>query len=186
MPLKFKAEFDTPAWLQAIRDKQRPVAEAAVAALRDTAANAVQEGRRDIARAGPNFRANWQERLQFLTKGAKREAGEPSLNAEAVVFHKYGIAGVFEHGATLRGKPLIWVPTTRRAPPPGKSGKKLTSATVRGKPMLFDANDRNRHRKPLYIGVKQVVVPKKFHITEIVRKHVKQIAAMFFKNFRDN
>jgi len=184
--VKIVVKAEPELWADMMREIKRPITEGAVAALRETAATSVQEGRRDIAKAGPNFRANWQERLQYLTKGAKGKGGEPSLNAEAVVFHKYGIAGVFEHGATIRGKPLLWIPTTRRAPAPSKSGKKLTSATVRGRPMLFDANDRDRHRKPLYIGVKQVVVPKKFHITEIVRKNVAKIAAVFAKNFKGN
>ena len=64
MALKFKATVDQPAWLKMIRDKQRPVATAAVAALRETAANSVQEGRRNIAGAG-KFGPKWQEGLQF-------------------------------------------------------------------------------------------------------------------------
>lgn len=180
---KITVKADMPAWLQAIREKQRPVAEAAVAALRETAANAVQEGRRNIAGAGPNFGPKWQSGLQFLTKDAK-EGDLPSLQAKAIIFHRFGIAGVFEHGATIQGKPLLWIPTTRGGPPPRKSGKRLTSATVRGTPMLFDANDRDRKRKPLYIGVPQVRIPKKFNITEIVKEHVARIAAVFIKHFK--
>jgi hypothetical protein len=123
--------------------------------------------------------------LQYLTKDAT-EGGDPSLQAKAIIFHKYGIAGVFEHGATLQGKPMLWIPTTPGGPTASRSGKKLVSATVRGKPMLFDANDRDRHRKPLYIGVPSVRIPKKFHIIEIVKKHVAKIAQAFIKNFRDN
>ena len=91
---------------------------------------------------------------------------------------------MFEHGATIKGKPLLWIPTTRGAPTASRSGKKLVSATVRGKPMLFDANDKDRHRKPLYIGVKSVTIPKKFHIIEIVKKHVARFAAIFAKHFK--
>ena len=184
--MKFTVDNDPEAWAAMMRDMKKPIAEGAVAALRETAAVSVQEGRRDIAAAGPNFRQNWQERLQYRTKGAKGDDGEASLDASAVVFHKYGIAGVFEHGATLYGKPLMWIPTTRRAPAPSKSGKKLVSATVRGQPMLFDANDRDRARKPLYIGVPQVTVPKLFHITEIVRANVKKITDRFVKHFQGN
>ena len=72
--------------------------------------------------------------------------------------------------------------TARR--PASKSGKKLVSATVRGKPMLFDANDKDRHRKPLYIGVPSVRIPKKFRIFEIVKKHVKQFKTIFAKHFK--
>jgi len=180
---KFRVKVNEPAWLQMIREKQRPVAEAAVAALRETAADSVQDGRRNIAGAGPNFGAKWQQGLQYRTKGAT-QGGMPSLQASAVIFHKFGIAGVFEHGATIQGRPLLWIPTTRGGPAPGKSGKKLMSATVRGTPMLFDAQDKDRERKPLYIGVPQVRIPKKFNITEIVKEHVARIAVLFVKHFK--
>jgi len=180
---QLKVTSDLPAWLEAIREKNKPVAEAAVAALRETAANAVQEGRRNIAGAGPNFGPKWQSGLQFLTKDAN-QGGLPSLQAKAFVFHKFGIAGVFEHGATIHGKPLLWIPTKRGDPAPGKSHKRLQSATVRGTPMLFDARDKDRQRKPLYIGVPSVRIPKKFRITEIVKEHVARIGMLFIKYFK--
>jgi hypothetical protein len=179
---KLKVTTDLPAWLKVIREKQRPVAEAAVAALRETAANAVQAGRKNIAGAG-RFGPSWLSGLQYRTTGAT-EGGLPSLQAKAIIFHRYGIAGVFEHGATIEGKPLLWIPTTRGAPSAKKSGKKLVSATVRGTPMLFDANDRNRQRRPLYIGVPQVRIRKIFRITEIVKEHVARIATLFAKHFK--
>jgi hypothetical protein len=183
MAAKFKVTVDQPRWLQMIRDKQRPVATAAVAALRETAANAVQEGRSNIAGAG-KFGPKWQSGLQYRTVGAD-EGGEPSLQAKAIIFHKFGFAGVFEHGATIAGKTLLWIPTTHGAPTASRSGKKLVSATVRGQPMLFDANDKDRHRKPLYIGVPSVRIPKKWRITEIVKQHIAKIAELFIKYFKD-
>jgi hypothetical protein len=93
---------------------------------------------------------------------------------------------VFEHGATIQGKPLLWIPTTEGGPTASRSGKKLVSATVRGQPMLFDANDKSRDRKPLYIGVPSVRIPKKFRITEIVKQHAAKIAMLFIKHFKDN
>lgn len=181
---QFKVTVDQPAWLKMIRNKQRPVATAAVAALRDAAAEAVQEGRSNIASAG-QFKGKWLSGLQYRTKDAEA-GGEPSLQARAIVFHKFGIAGVFEHGATIQGKPLLWIPTQHGAPTASRSGKKLVSATVRGQPVLFDANDPDRHRKPLYIGVPSVRIPKKFRITEIVKEHAKQLGMLFLKHFKDN
>ncbi len=180
---EFKATSDVPDWIKAIRDKQQPVAEAAVAALREVAAESIQEGRRDIAAAGPNFRSNWQEGLKYKTKNA-RKGGQALLSAEATIYHRFGIAAVFEFGAVISGKPLLWIPTRRGGPAPKKSGKKLVSATVNGQPMLFDAGDKNRERKPLYIGVPTVTIKKKFHITEIVRDNVKHMAEFFIKNFK--
>jgi uncharacterized protein DUF6441 len=178
-------ETNAPAWEKALRKKQRNVANAAVAALREVAAAAVQEGRRDIAGAG-RFGANWQRDLQYVTKGAT-ENGEPSLQATAIIFHKSALAGVFEHGATIHGKPLLWIPTTRGAPSPKRLRRKLVSVNVAGKaPMLFAATDKDRDRKPLYIGVPTVRIAKKWHITEIAERQVKRIALFFIKHFKDN
>ena len=179
---QFKVTSNGPDWLQAMRDKHATVAEAAVAALRETSANAVQEGRKDIASAG-RFGPAWQKGLQYRTKGAKKN-DKPSLQAEATIYHRFGIAGVFEHGATIQGKPLLWIPTTQGGPAPKKSGKKLVSATINGKPMLFDKADRSHDRKPLYIGVPQVTIRKTFHITEIVKENVKRMAQLFIKHFK--
>jgi hypothetical protein len=186
MPAKFKVKVATPAWLKMIREKEFPVATAAVEALRETADNAVAEGRADIGQAGPGFtHAKWQSGLRDRMVGATKD-GKPSLQAKEIISHRYGIAGVFEYGATIHGNPLLWIPTKPGAPTASKSGKKLVSATVRGKPMLFDANDRDPHRQPLYIGVPSITIPKKFHITEIITKHVAKIAELFVKHFKDN
>jgi hypothetical protein len=183
MVLKFKVDTDKKKWLQLDR-QQDPVAAAAVAALRDVADNAVKEGRANIAGAGAGFlHAQWVSGLKFRTQDATK-GGQPSMDAKAIVYHRYGIAGVFEYGATIEGKPLLWIPTTRGSPPASRSGKRLVSATIKGTPVLFDADDRDRHRKPLYIGVKSVRIPKKFRITEIVKEQAKRIAEFFFKRFK--
>lgn len=183
MAARLKVTVDQPAWLKMIREKQRPVATAAVEALQETATDAVIEGRQNIAGSG-RFGGKWLSGLQYRMMNAE-QGGEPSLQATAIIFHQFGIAGVFEHGATLEGKPLLWIPTTPGEPPASRSGKKLVSATVRGQPMLFDAGDPDRHRKPLYIGVPAARIPKKWRITEIVKEHAKQLGLLFIKHFKD-
>jgi len=182
MAPKFKVTVDQPAWLKMIRDKQRPVATAAVEALQEVATEAVIEGRANIAGSG-HFGPKWQSGLQYRMKNAEA-GGEPSLQAQAIIFHRLGIAGVFEHGATIEGHPLLWIPTTPGGPPASRSGKKLVSATIRGQPVLFDAGDRDRHRKPLYVGVPAARIPKKWRIVEIVKEHAKQLGLAFIKHFK--
>lgn len=182
MALKFKVKAVPEEWIQTIRERQRSVSTAAVAALREAAGDAVEEGRDNIAGSG-SFGPKWQEGLRRRIVGAK-EGGEPSLQAKAIIFHKSGLAGVFEHGATIQGRPLLWIPTTPGAPRASRSGKKLVSATVRGQPMLFDANDRDPHRKPLYIGVPSVRIPKKWRITEIVKEHAARLGELFIQHFK--
>jgi len=180
--MKFTVKTDPLGLYGLLRDKQRAVATASVAALREAADDAVEEGRSNIAGAGA-FGPKWQTGLKRRMVDATEEGG-PSLQAKAIIFHKFGFAGVFEHGATISGKPLLWIPTTPQGPPASRSGKKLVSATVRGQPMLFDAGDKDRQRKPLYIGVPSVRIPKKWRITEIVKEHAAQIGALFLKHFK--
>lgn len=182
MAPRFKVKADPFGVVELIRNKQRSVATAAVAALREVAADAVDEGRDNIAGSGA-FGPKWLEGLRRRIVGATA-GGEPSLQGKAIIFHKLGLAGIFEHGATIQGHPLLWIPTTRGAPPARKSGTKLVSATIRGQPVLFDANDRDRHRKPLYVGVPSVRIPKKWRITEITEKHAARIGELFLKFFK--
>jgi hypothetical protein len=179
MAVKFELTVDQSALKDIVRGMQRAIAKAATAALRETAANAVTEGRGNIAGAG-KLGPKWQQGLQF-----RMERTQEGVEPKVVIFHKFGFAGVFEHGATIAGKPLLWIPTTPGGPRASRSGKKLTSATVRGQPVLFDANDKDRHRKPLYIGVPSVRIPKKWRLTEIVKEHAAKIADLFRKYLKD-
>ena len=69
-------------------------------------------------------------------------------------FTRYGIAGVFEYGATMHGRPLMWIPTTHRRA--SRHGSKIgqetdLSATVNGTPLAVRCQrDKDRDRKPLY------------------------------------
>jgi hypothetical protein len=176
MALKFKVEIPSD-FAGLMQQKQRPLIEAATAALRQTAANAVDEGRSDIASAG-RFTGGWVSGLKY------RMLDEDTPQAKAIIFHTIGLAGVFERGATIRGKPIMFLPMRPDLPHSRRVRRGLTLATVHGRPMLFDPRDRDRHRKPLYVGVPSVRIPKKWHITDIVKKHVDQFAALFLRLFK--
>ncbi len=184
MVAQFKVSVDDELWRKMMREKQQPFVKAAVLALRETASNAVIEGRRNIASAG-HFGRNWQRDLQFRMVNAE-VAGQASLDAKAVVFHKSALAGIFEFGTTIAGKPLLWIPFIPGAPSPRRSGKRLTLATVRGTPLLFDADDRDRHRRPLYFGVPIAHISKKWRITEIVKEQVDRFPLVFHKFFKSD
>lgn len=192
MAAKFKVTVERSAWLELIGKKHRQLAGSAVGALIEASNSAVDEGRKQIASSGRfsdklrrtiRARDTWQTGLKARMQDA-RKGGVPSLEAKAIVFHTVGLAGIFEHGATIEGKPMLWIPTDPRARPAGKSRKKLTSATINGTPVLFDAKDPDPHRKPLYIGVPSIRIPKKWRIIEIAKKHVAQIGMLFLKRFK--
>lgn len=86
----------------------RPVAQATTASVRLAGENAKNAGRADIAAAG--FSAKWQNALRvvYFPKGGQ-EAGV-SLDAAAFIFHKIAYAGVFETGAHIVGRPMLWIP----------------------------------------------------------------------------
>ena len=62
------------------------------------------EARADILAAGLGNRFAKALRLNIYPKRKK------SINASAQIFHKIPYAGVFDEGANIRGKPLMWVP----------------------------------------------------------------------------
>lgn len=112
--LVFKAaigQFD-----DAMAELERPIAEAATAAMRDVADLVKNEGRASIARAG--FSARWQNtlRAEVYPQGSR-----PSMKPAAWIFHKIPYAIVFEQGATIRGRPRLWLPLSSA---PKKIGRK--------------------------------------------------------------
>jgi hypothetical protein len=181
MSLAFKFVFDRDGFDKAFAEMQKPIQAAAEAAVEDAAELAVAEGRRDIA-AGGRFGTRWQQGLKFKTYD--KDPKNPNVNAVALVYHERPMAGVFQHGATIRGKRLLWLPITanaRGARSPRRYGGRLVSVTVAGKPpMLFDPFER----KPVFFGVESVTLRKRWHILEIVELAAARLGEFFARNFK--
>lgn len=94
-----KGEFE-----QALREKYRPLAEAGQETIEEVATQVKLKGRAHIAQAG--FSKRWQNALRADVY-PKRKV---SLNAATLIYHKIPYADVFETGATIRGKPRLWLP----------------------------------------------------------------------------
>lgn len=182
--MKIKFTFDARNIVEQMRELQRPVAEGAYAALKEAAEVSVAEGRRNIAGAG-RFTNRWLTGLVYRLSPSK-----PSLRARATIFHTLGLAGTFQTGRTIRGQPLLWIPIRANLPARVKSprqyGGRLVSVNVRGKPpMLFPAG-RDPDRKPLFIGVKSITIPKKFSVIEIVERTANRLGEFFLRHFKGN
>ena len=80
------------------------MAAAATRAMRETGARVKREGRAAIAAGG--FGTRWQNALRVTVYPEKGESIEPA----AYVKHKIPYAGVFETGARIGGRPLLWLP----------------------------------------------------------------------------
>jgi hypothetical protein len=151
------------AWKEWIEDIESQIEAAEAGAVQDVADLAVRQGRANIAGAG--FSARWPAALK-----SKFYANKDTGNPAALIFHTIAFAGVFERGATISGRPLLWLPLERNLPPgihsPRQYGRKLVSVNVAGKPpLLFDA--AKRELGPLFVGVSQVNIRKRFDLYRI-------------------
>lgn len=129
-------------WLEAFDRMSLPMAKASTAAVREATEFVKVGGRQNIAAAG--FSKRWQNTLRsqnFPKRGI-------SLRPAGYIFHRIPYAGVFEDGAIIRGKPLLWVPLKntpkklgrRRMTPSNltqETGQRLhTIVSPGGKPLL--------------------------------------------------
>jgi hypothetical protein len=126
---------------------EQPIAKAATAAVREAAELAKTEGRASIAAAG--FGRKWQNALRSKVYPPNRD----SLRPAALIYHKVPYARVFEEGAVIRGKPLLWLPLPNT--PMGAGGRRIPANKFRqevgmplytiqrpGKPPMLGANVR--------------------------------------------
>jgi hypothetical protein len=135
--------------------------------------NILTAGRADITGAG-RFGARW---TQGLTSGI---AGEGLIRTitirEAVPYWR-----VFQYGAIIHGKPLLWIPLSFAGIPPGTRARDFRGRLFRvdrkggGAPLLLSADDK----KPKYFGAKSVRIPKKFHLVEIARAEANTFGALY-------
>ena len=134
-------------FFRALTEGEKPMARAATSAVREAADLAKTGGRASIAAAG--FSRKWQNALQAKVY----PRGRDSMWAAALIYHKVPYAEVFEQGAVIHGKPLLWVPLPNapfgsggRRIPPSKFRELVGSPlyTIRrpGKPPMPGANVR--------------------------------------------
>jgi hypothetical protein len=131
------------------------------AAARRAATEIEDRGREDIA-AGGNFKSErWQEGFQAKVSYTSRS----DINIR--VTHSVFFWKVFEFGAKIFGRPLLWIPlsfardvTGRARDYPGK----LFRVNRLGKAPLLMSDDG-----PKYFGKESVTIPKKWHLRQIVK-----------------
>jgi hypothetical protein len=162
-----------------LKELEKQIQEAKAGAVKDAAALALKEGRANIAGAG--FPARWQRTLQsrfYPNKGT----GDPA----AIVFDVVPFASVFETGATIRGRPLLWLPLGNKAGVrsarqyPGK----LVSVNVSGKPpLLFDPAKRDLG--PLFVGVPSVTLRKRLDIARIFKLAAERVGEFYEERIKD-
>jgi hypothetical protein len=149
---------------EVFKKTRRDLIAAAQGAVKDAAAQAVKEGRAHLATAG--FSApRWQRGL--TSKFLKQNPEKPAR----LVFHRLGFLSVFEQGATIAGKPLLWVPIKENLPgkvhSPRQYRRKMSSVTIGGTPFLFSPQDP---KKFLFVGVRQVRIRRRLRLRAIFER----------------
>ena len=146
-------------------------------AIQATARRAAEEiedkGRADI-RAGGNFgSARWQEGFHAKVSYQSRS------NIRVRVTHDVKYWKVFEFGATIHGKPLLWIPLdfstagslkvrARDYPAPLFRVDRVGKA-----PLLLDKSG------PQYFGKESVRIPKKWHLRRIVGQVARKLGTYY-------
>jgi hypothetical protein len=177
--MKFVFSQQEPAIKALIEDIQSQIDEAKAGAVQDVAELAVIQGRANIAAAG--FPAQWQKAL--TSKFFPNEGGDPA----ALIFDTNPFVGVFERGARISGRPLLWLPLERNLPTgihtPRAYRGKLVSVNVAGKPpLLFDAG--KRELGPLFVGVSQVNIRKRFDLHRIFAEAAARMDEFYQKRIK--
>jgi Family of unknown function (DUF6441) len=177
MKLVFSA--DESIFQRWLKELQKQIEEAKAGAVQDAAALAIAEGRANVAGAG--FPARWQAavRSRFYPN---KQSGDPA----AIVFDVIPFAGVFETGATIQGRPLLWLPIGGKAGvrSPRQYPGRLVSVNVRGKPpLLFDA--AKRKLGPLFVGVRTVTLRKRLDIARILKLAAERVGEFYEQRIKD-
>lgn len=154
------------------------VQNAALQTARDAAAEIKKRGDVDITGAG-KFGKRWTSSFHsdVITKG-----GNITIKTFSTIFY----FGVFEFGATIFGKPLLWIPLPFAADAQGIMARNFPGGLFRvdrkrgGAPLLLSVRDG----QPKYFGKARVRIPQKFHIRAICRDVAKKMKSTYQRNFR--
>ena len=103
MTARIRYQYEPGSFDAAFRAPYAGMAAAAQGAIAEAGDMVKAEARADIAAAGLGVGFVKALRVDVYPKGRN------SLNATAHVYHKIPYAGVFEEGATIRGRPRLWI-----------------------------------------------------------------------------
>lgn len=151
---------------------QQRIQKATLAAVQQLADNIVQKGRDDISGAG-KFGTRW-------TQGLTADIAGDDATRTITLSHAVSYWSVFQYGAIIQGKPLLWIPLSdsgltgvRARDFPGRLFR--VDRKAGGAPLLMSADDK----QVKYTGHEQVRIPKKFHLVEIAQAEARTLGALF-------
>lgn len=168
--------FDTERATAAFTRKNKKDIAAAKGAMRASADQAAEEiltrGRADMSSGGNFGSARWQQGLHADVQAF--DNGNVRIN----VSHDVPYFRVFQNGAVIHGRPLLWIPLP--GTDPGERGD-FFQTSRKGNLLLFKKS--GKEITPLRVAKGSVRIPKKFHIIEIARDVSKKLGALYRANF---
>lgn len=144
----------------------------------ETSEDIVALGRADMASAG-RFGSRWMN-------GLHAHVSEGGGHIRIAVTHDIPYWRVFEKGAVIHGKPLLWIPLSFATDAHGVWARDFPGGLFRVNrkgdkaPLLLSKRDK----KPKYFGKAFVTIPKKFHLGEITRTAARQMSSLYVRVFR--
>lgn len=151
-------------------------------AVKDMVAYVEPRARQDMANAG-RFGSKWILRGETSEGGGNIKVSF-RMPTEAPMKHWR----VFEYGATIHGKPLLWIPLSFAKDAQGKSAKDYPGKLFRvdrkagGAPLLLGGKPAT----PKYFGKASVRIPKKFHLRDIIRDGAKKLKDFYSARIKAN
>lgn len=171
MAVRFRVPPIKPQIDETIAHLKARMQEAAASSSEQLAETIQTKGRADIAAAG-RFGGAWQSGFTYEI------TGEGAKSRTIVFHHSNPLWRVFQSGATIKGDPLLWIPVDPGGPRAKDFGGRLFQvkrSKKRDVPLLMSADDR----KVKYIGVKKVIIRRKFHLLKIIRDESKKLRDLF-------
>lgn len=164
-----------------LKDRARKFSEKQTLALQSTARKAAElietEGRANIAQGGNFSSPRWQEGFRAVLSFAARS------DMTIRVTHAVSYWRVFEFGAKILGKPMLWIPLSfgnangRRA---RDYGKPLFRVNRPGRAPLLMSEDG-----PQYFGKESVTIPKKWDLRGTVRRIARTLNTIYKEEMRN-
>jgi len=156
---------------------------AARGASEDVVAYVVPKAQADIKSAG-KFGSRWVQGFTGkITEGGGHIKVSFSMPSDSPMRHWR----VFEFGAIIRGRPLLWIPLSFAKDAQGINARDYPGKLFRvdrkaGAPLLLGGNPAT----PKYFGKAQVTIPKKFHLRDIIKEGAKQLKLFYSARMKAN
>jgi len=162
--------------MQRAKKYQAAIVQSVEKAAKEVQTRIKNDGDKNI-KAGGKFGARWTNAWQ-VTSTAK------GVDAEIRARHAIWYAGVFEYGAVIHGKPMLWIPLSytnvkvRARDYPG--GLFRVKRKRDGLELLLSRSSK----KPIYFGKRRVRIPKKWSLRRITSENAMRFKAIYRREFR--